>query len=138
MQHRTLLRMRRLGSCAILAAIIGIPAPGAAHHSRSGVPVKSAKCGWLQGESVRDLRNVSDFCAAFAADETAVRGAVSDRERLWLDATPGFAADVLTGEPEARMRVARWLAEWRRISGYDRASIAIVANHVDVVTVAAR
>lgn len=138
MQDRTFLRVRRLGSCLVLAAVIGVPATGAAHHSRAGVPVKSAKCGWLQGESVRDLRNVADFCAAFAADDTAVRAAVSDRERLWIEATPGFAADVRTGERDAQMRLARWLAEWQRISGYDRASIAIVANHVDVVTVARR
>ena len=103
-----------------------------AHHSVAGVPVRSAKCGWLEGESLRDARNVADFCAHSVASETRIHSVTSDRERLWIEAPSQFATDVRGGDDAARLRLSVWLQEWRRITGFRSASVSIVVNHVDV------
>ena len=129
---------RRAAKVLVLCVLVGVPPVCEAHHTMTGVPVRSAKCGWLQGDSLRDLRNLSDFCANVVAGRTYIGGVASHRERLWIEAPPEFAADVRTGERAAQQRLASWLAAWRRISGYRHASVAIVTNHVDVVTVVTR
>jgi hypothetical protein len=117
----------------ILVLLSVIASVGEAHHSMSGVPVKSAKCGWLEGESLRDVRNVTDFCAQSIGSGTRINSVTSDRERLWIEAPPQLAADVRSGESAARQRLGVWLKDWRRITGLRTASVSLVVNHVDVV-----
>ena len=105
-----------------------------AHHSMAGVPVRSAHCGWVQGDSLRDVRNVSEFCAQSIGTEFRIDAVTSDREHLWIEAPRQLVVGVRSGDRDARLRLATWLREWRRISGFRAASVSLVVNHVDVVT----
>jgi hypothetical protein len=45
----------------LMVAVLSLfPLVCEAHHSMAGVPVRSAHCGWVQGDSLRDVRNVSE------------------------------------------------------------------------------
>jgi hypothetical protein len=103
-----------------------------AHHSVAGVPLRSAKCGWLEGESLRDVRNVAHFCAQSVGAGPQIYSVTSDRDRLWIETPPHVAMDIRSGDEAARLRLRTWLKEWRRITGFANASVSLVVNHVDV------
>jgi hypothetical protein len=110
-------------------------APVSAHHSGHALSVPSTRCGWTEGESLRDRRNLSEFCSRWVPGDFRIRSAAADRERLWLEA-PRELASVLRSDDHSTAALLReWLRQWRTISGYNTASIVLLQNHIEFAKV---
>jgi hypothetical protein len=110
------------------------PAAVHAHHSGQELAIPSAKCGWIEAENLRDRSNLSEFCAQWIPGEFRIRSVAAARERLWVE-TPPELAMALRGEVATARLLQKWLEEWRKISGYTTASVALLRNHVEFARV---
>lgn len=109
----------------------------AGHHSHEEISVASPKCRWIDGESVRDIGNLSEFCARFVPVGLQVRAASASRERLWIEITPQLAATLLAGDVAARPLLEDWLERWKTITRYRSASVVLLVGHHEVAKVEA-
>ena len=123
--------MKRLAWFAVTAIVLSTSSVDA-HHSVSGVPILSLKCGWIEGESVRDVRWLADFCAQSVPPALQIISATADRERLWIEASPQLVARVRADDEASHALLRGWLEQWRRLTGYRTVSVSIFRGHVDI------
>ena len=91
----------------------------------------SPRCGWIDGESVRDRRNLADFCADWIPAQLRISSASADRESLWIEASPELES-VLRDENRTMAALLRnWLEHWRKTTGYKTASVILVSQHIE-------
>jgi hypothetical protein len=104
-----------------------------AHHDHHDIHVRSLRCGWLEGDDVRDIRNLSDFCGRSVPASLKIATATATRERLWLEAPADVVAALRVDDRTAtRALLADWLRQWKRVSGYPSASLVLMYRHVEI------
>ncbi|MBM3818814.1 MAG: hypothetical protein FJW14_07355 [Acidimicrobiia bacterium] len=118
---------------AVLCLLLLLAAPLRAHHEHHEIQVRSVTCGWLEGESLRDIRNASDFCRRSVPVTLQVMSAAAAHERLWIETSADVVAALRQdGRTPARALLAEWLQEWKRVSGYPAASVVLMYKHIEV------
>jgi hypothetical protein len=105
-----------------------------AHHGLWDIQVPSPKCGWLEGSSVRDIQNLTDFCTRWVPGNFRVAAAAANRERLWIEAQPQLVNALRVDGEATRVLLKEWLERWRATSGYRSASVVVLRGHVPVAT----
>jgi hypothetical protein len=103
-----------------------------AHHVGWGAATKSPRCGWLEGDNVRDLANLSTFCAHSIPAALRVQGVTANRERLWIDAPPELAAALRDHDTRTETLLKDWLQMWRTITGYRTAFVIVLRGHAEI------
>jgi hypothetical protein len=103
-----------------------------AHHSGWGPMTLSPKCGWLEGDNIRDLTNVRTFCAQSIPAALRVQAATANREYLWVDAPRELTAALRENDSTTETILRDWLHRWRAISGYPTAFVIVLRNHVEI------
>lgn len=129
---RTCLCRLAVGALSVLWVLS--PPAVHAHHSGQELSTRSAKCGWIEAEDIRDRSNLSEFCAQWVPAEFRIRSATAVRERLWVEAPPDLAA-ALRGEVSTATLLRKWLEEWRKITRFSTASVTLLQNHVEFAKV---
>ena len=106
-----------------------------AHHSGHRMSGPSAKCGFIDGDNLRDRRHLTDFCAGAALTNVRIRSASATRERLWIEAPPEVGLEL---QEEARSTAAllkQWLVSWKETTGYRTASVTLMRGHAEVARI---
>jgi hypothetical protein len=117
---------------AVCLAALPVVTVGA-HHDHHDIHVRSLRCGWLEGDDLRDIRNLSDFCERSMPATFRIAAATAERERLWLEAPAETVAALRVDDrTAARALLADWLRQWKRVSGYPNASLVLMYKHVEV------
>lgn len=116
--------------CLFLSAVLTADA----HHGLWEIQVPSPKCGWLEGSTVTDIRNVTDFCTRWVPGHFRVSAAAATRERLWIEAPRQLVNTLRVEDETTRVLLKDWLRQWRAISGYRSASVVVLWGHVPVAT----
>jgi hypothetical protein len=112
--------------------LIAIPlAVHAGHHTIGKLSVASPKCGWIEGENVRDFSNLTEFCARWVPMGVPIRGATARGGHLWIEAPPQFAADIRS-ELGTRALLEDWLQRWKTITGYRTAFVTLLQGHREI------
>src|SRR5919106_4895494 len=109
-------RFFRACMLAVTAATVA-PSITHAHHTVSGVPIRSSTCGWIEGESLRDVRHLSDFCAESVPAGFHIISVTANRERLWIEAPSDLVARMRAGDEQPRALLRTWLEQWRVVTG---------------------
>jgi hypothetical protein len=104
----------------------------AGHHEHDTVSVAAPRCGWIEGANVRDISNVSEFCAHWVPSGFQIPTVTATRERLWIETPPGLAASLRSDDRTTRELLADWLTRWRTITGYRTASVTLLRRHVEI------
>jgi hypothetical protein len=105
-----------------------------AHHTGWGVVTRSAKCGWLEGDNVRDVTNVSTFCVRYIPAGLQIQGVTANREQLWIDAPPELAAMLRENDATTEALLKEWQERWKTISGYRTASVILLRGHGEIAS----
>jgi len=128
---------RRHVSCAAAVALLlsSVPAGVAAHHSGHRMSVPSTKCGFIDGEDLRDRRHLADFCARWVSTDLQIRSASALRERLWIEAPPEVAFSLREDRRSAAGILKEWLEQWKQATGYQTASVTLVRDHREVARI---
>jgi hypothetical protein len=125
--------MRHL--CVTGLVLCGLASGVQAHHAGHMLAIPSPKCGWIEGEGLRDRRHLADFCAQSMPAEFRIAGASALREQLWIEA-PADLVSGLRGDARPVAALLRaWLERWRRTTGYDSASVSLVRGHVELARI---
>ena len=103
-----------------------------AHHQSWGAVTKSARCGWLEGDNVRDVTNLTTFCSRWVPAILHVRGVTAHREYLWIDASPELAAALLDNDATTEAILKDWLGKWRAITASRTAFVSVLRGHVEI------
>jgi hypothetical protein len=111
----------------------GVPVLG--HHTATGLSVAAPKCGWTEGESLRDRRNLSEFCQRWMPAHLRIPGAAASAERLVIEASPELASAIRDDSRSTGAVLHSWLGRWRAISGYKFAAIVLERNHVEIAKI---
>jgi hypothetical protein len=120
----------------VIAAVVCGLAPAAhAHHGSHMLSVRSARCGWIEGDSLRDRSNLSEFCAQSIPARLRIRSATAVRERLWIEAAPDLAATLRGDKGSTTALLRTWLKQWRATSGYTAGTVSLLWNHAEFATV---
>jgi hypothetical protein len=122
----------------VAAAAVSLPLlvlPAAAHHGDHALSVHSPHCGWIEGDSLRDRRNLEDFCERSVSGDLRIMSAGADRERLWIEAPAGLVSSMRDDDRSTAALLRAWLREWRTVSGYPSAAVSLMRNHVEVAAV---
>jgi hypothetical protein len=104
----------------------------ARHHNVGDLSVASPRCGWIEGENVRDFSNLEEFCARWVPAGFRIRAASATRERLWIEAPSEVVATLRSGEPTTRALLKQWLDQWRTITGYRTAFVVLLQGHHEI------
>ena len=130
---RALYYDRRAAACAVglLVALWSTSFTASAHHADHRLSEPSPKCGWIEGEDLRDRRNLADFCARWMPAELRVSGASADRERLWIEAPADLASTLRENDRTTAALLREWLQHWRQTTGYTSASVVLVRQHIE-------
>ena len=127
--RRTVLR------ALVVALICSAPSAVAAHHGGHRLSVPSAKCGFIDGEDLRDRRNLADFCARWVPADLQVRSASAIREQLWIEAPPEIAFGLRKDGLPTTALLKGWLDHWKKTTGYGTASVALWRDHREVARI---
>ena len=120
---------------AIVVWLSTFPSAVDAHHSGHQLSVPSPKCGWIDGDNIRDRSNLSEFCAQWVPADLRIRSATAMHERLWIEAPPDLAS-TLRGDGRSTAALLRdWLEQWRTVTGYKTASVTLLRGHVEFAKV---
>ena len=124
---------RRAAICAVglLVAICSVPFTASAHHADHRLSEPSSKCGWIDGQDLRDRRNLTDFCTRWMPAELHISGASADRERLWIEAPADVASALRDNDRTTAALLREWLKHWRQTTGYTTASVVLARQHIE-------
>lgn len=130
---RSVSHQRRAAVCALglLVALWSASSTASAHHADHRLSESSPKCGWIEGEDLRDRRNLADFCTQWMLAELRIRGASADRERLWIEAPADLASTLRESDRTTAALLREWLQHWRQTTGYSSASVVLVRQHLE-------
>ena len=104
-----------------------------AHHDHHDIHIRSVTCGWIEGDDLRDIRNLSDFCRRSVPATFRIASAAATREQLWIEAPADVVAAMRIDGPAAtRTLLQEWLQQWKRISRYPAASVVLMYRHAEV------
>lgn len=120
---------------AAIALLLAVPCGVAAHHGGHRMSVPSAKCGFIDGEDLRDRRHLADFCARWVPTDLQVRSASALRERLWIEAPAEVAFSLRYDSRSTTALLKEWLEHWKKTTGYETASVALVRDHREVARI---
>ena len=123
---------RGLAGIAVLALWIGgSPTQVGAHHAGHALSVPSPKCGWVEGDDLRDRRLAAEFCGRWIDGELGIAGASAIGERLWIEAPPTLKSTLREDDRHTAALLTQWLQHWRQSTGYKNATIILVSEHVE-------
>jgi len=105
--------------------------PVRAHHGGHQLSLPSPKCGWIDGPSLRDRRNLADFCARWMPAELRISSASASRDSLWIETPPDLVSVLLADDRTTTALLREWLEHWRKTTGYNTASVTLVRNHIE-------
>ena len=120
---------------AVILPLVAVQPTAHAHHGGHQLSERSARCGWIEGPSLRDRRNLSDFCSRWMPAEVRISSASADRDSLWIEAPPDLLSTLRTDDRMTSALLRDWLARWRKTTGYNSASVTLLRNHVEVATI---
>ena len=103
-----------------------------AHHAADRLSAPSAKCGWTEGDSLRDRSNLTEFCARWVPAELRIRSASADREQLEIEAPRELALVLKTDDRSTSALLREWLRAWRSISGFQTANVRLMREHAEI------
>jgi len=131
---------RRLKRSVIVLAAIGLVwACGQvtirAHHTAMNLSVPAPGCGWAEGDSLRDRNNLSEFCQRWVPPRLGIRMAAADHEIVQIEASPALVAALHDDNRSVAALLRDWLQHWRRLSGYNTASIVLTRNHIEIAKI---
>jgi hypothetical protein len=116
---------------ASLVSLCAIPSVAWAHHGGHELSVPSPKCGWIEGESLRDRRNLADFCADSMPTQFRISSASAIWETLWIEASPELVSMLRDDNRTTAALLRAWLEHWRKTTGYSTASVILVRQHIE-------
>ena len=117
--------------CALVLSLCAVASPVQAHHGGHQLAVPSPKCGWIDGQSLRDRRNLTDFCARWMPSELRISGASANRDSLWIETPPDLVSILLADDRTTTALLREWLEQWRKTTGYNTASVVLLRNHIE-------
>lgn len=121
-------------AATVVLLLSSVPSGVAAHHSGHRMAVPSAKCGFIDGEDLRDRRHLTDFCAWVSTD-LRIRSASAMREQLWIEAPPEVAFSLREDGRTTAALLRAWLEQWQKTTGYRTASVTLVRDHAGVARI---
>jgi hypothetical protein len=116
---------------ASLLSLCLLPSVGWAHHGGHKLLVPSPRCGWIDGQNLRDRRNLADFCADWMPAQLRISSASADRESLWIEASPELVSVLREQDRTMAALLRDWLEHWRKTTGYRTASVILVSQHIE-------
>jgi hypothetical protein len=125
-------------SAAVLMTAIWLPAfgvPVLGHHTATRLSVAAPKCGWTEGDSLRDRRNLSEFCKRWMPAHLQIPGVAAAGERLVIEASTELASALRDDSRSMAPVLQSWLEHWRTISGYKFAAIVLERNHAEIAKI---
>lgn len=120
---------------AVILCIYTSPSAVHAHHVGHELSVASPRCGWIDGDDLRDRRNLSEFCTRWVPAAFRIRSASAMKERLWLEAPTDLISGLRGDERSTAALLRNWLEHWRKITGYKTASVILLRGHVEFAKV---
>jgi hypothetical protein len=123
--------MRIVLLMSLLASLV-VSSSLSAHHAADRLSAPSAKCGWTEGDSLRDRSNLTEFCARWVPGELRISSAAADRERLSLEAPRELALVLRTDDRSTSALLREWLRAWREISGFPTSEVRLLREHVEI------
>jgi hypothetical protein len=115
-----------------LIALPLLPSAVSAHHAADRLSAPSPKCGWTEGDSLRDRSNLTEFCARWVPGELRIASAAADRERLSIEAPRELALVLKTDDRSTSALLREWLRAWRQISGFPTVEVRLLREHVEI------
>ena len=103
-----------------------------AHHAADRLSAPSGKCGWTEGDSLRDRSNLTEFCARWVPGELRISSAAADRERLSIEAPRDLALVLKSDDRSTSALLREWLRAWRQISGFPTVEVRLLREHVEI------
>jgi hypothetical protein len=103
-----------------------------AHHAAGRLSVPSPKCGWTEGDTLRDRSNLTEFCARWVPGELRISSAAADRERLSIEAPRELALVLKSDDRSTSALLREWLGAWRQISGFPTAEVRLLREHAEI------
>jgi hypothetical protein len=130
---RSAYHQRHAAFCVLplIVAVWSMPFTAYAHHVDHRISEPSAKCGWIDGEDLRDRRNLANFCTRWMPAELRISAASADRERLWIEAPAELATTLRDNDRTTASVLREWLKHWRQTTGYTSASVVLVRQHIE-------
>jgi len=119
----------------VVLGLSGAPAAVQAHHAGHALSVSSPRCGWVEGDNLRDRRLAAEFCGRWIESELGIAGASAIGERLWIEAPPTLRSALREDNRHAAALLTNWLQHWRQVSGYKAATVILMARHVEFARV---
>ena len=119
----------------VLLGLGGATAAVQAHHAGHALSVSSPRCGWIEGDNLRDRRLAAEFCGRWIESELGIAGASAIGERLWIEAPPTLRSALREDHRHTAALLTNWLQRWRQISGYKAATVILVSGHVEFARV---
>jgi hypothetical protein len=116
---------------ALLLLLCIMASPVRAHHGGHQLSEPSPACGWIDGQSLRDRRNLTDFCARWMPAELRISGASANRDSLWIETPPDLVSLLRADDRTTTALLREWLEHWRKTTGYNTASVVLLRNHVE-------
>jgi hypothetical protein len=123
--------MRFKHSAMTLLASLCIVSSVSAHHGGHRLSVRTPKCGWIDGQDLRDRRNLADFCARWIPAELRIGSASAVQESLWIEAPPDLVSTLREDDRTTATLLRGWLEHWRETTGYNNGSIILLRNHIE-------
>jgi hypothetical protein len=108
-----------------------------AHHAGHGLSVPSARCGWVEGDDMRDRRLAAEFCGRWMDSELGIAGASAIGERLWIEAPPRLKSALREDDRQTAALLSNWLQHWRETTGYKNATVILVSSHIEFARIQA-
>src|SRR5690349_3709031 len=82
-------------AAAVVVALLANAPDLVAHHSGHTLSIRSARCGWVEGDDLRDRRNASDFCTRWVQPDLRITNASANHQRLWIETPSALASSLL-------------------------------------------
>jgi hypothetical protein len=118
-----------------LTVTISLQVSLGAHHTALRLSVPVPGCGWAEGDSLRDRKNLSEFCQRWIPSHLGIRMAAADHEVVRIEASPELVVALRDDSRSAASLLRDWLQHWRAISGYRTASIVLMRNHTEIAKI---
>jgi hypothetical protein len=117
----------------VLTVFVLGPAPVdlRAHHGGHALSVPSPRCGWVDGDDLRDRRLAAEFCGRWIDGELGIAAASAIGERLWIEAPPTLKSTLREDDRHTAALLTNWLQHWRQTSGYKTATVILVSGHTE-------
>lgn len=128
---------RRVVGILMVVGLCAVPVASRAHHAGHGLSVPSARCGWVEGDDMRDRRLAAEFCGRWMDSELGIAGASAIGERLWIEAPPRLKSALREDDRQTAALLSNWLQHWRETTGYKNATVILVASHIEFARIQA-